>query len=373
MRKLSDILKEWDANRSQRQNLLTEFLTMTEDKTAIDLANALGHHTSLLFARFIAALRLNYNNQGVGLLLEAINRFTGATGGLEYVDELIESGTLLTLIEMLSLENPTEADKNASIRVVYSISLYGLKYKEIICKVGSIRVICECLAKAKMADLKQNCFFLLDSLVKGNPRYTASIYRALIALLPADSSTAVQVSLQILRKIQPSVDPIKELISPLLGTLGSYHGEVRYEAKLFIIALADNQIISHQLLHGLVKSLDLNVETQNLSDYIRQSAAVESLDELIRMKPSEWIENKLIQHGVLSKLIHTLANTKHPESQRNAAVALMTLSKKIPDKTSTIKEALGPLATDWSKNPENVHEKIDSVSADALVHHNLDC
>ena len=174
-----------------------------------------------------------------------------------------------------------------------------------------------------MADLKQNCFFLLDSLVKGNPRYTASIYRALIALLPADSSTAVQVSLQILRKIQPSVDPIKELISPLLGTLGSYHGEVRYEAKLFIIALADNQIISDQLLHGLVKSLDLNLETQNLSDYIRQSAAVESLDELIRMKPSEWIENKLIQHGVLSKLIHTLANTKHPESQRNAAVALM--------------------------------------------------
>ena len=174
-----------------------------------------------------------------------------------------------------------------------------------------------------MADLKQNCFFLLDSLVKGNPRYTASIYRALIALLPADSSTAVQVSLQILRKIQPSVDPIKELISPLLGTLGSYHGEVRYEAKLFIIALADNQIISDQLLHGLVKSLDLNVESQNLSDYIRQSAAVESLDELIRMKPSEWIENKLIQHGVLSKLIHTLANTKHPESQRNAAVALM--------------------------------------------------
>jgi len=373
MRKLSDILKEWDANRSQRQNLLSEFLAMTEDKTAIDLSNSLGHHTSLLFARFIASLRLHYNNQGVGLLLDAIHRFTGATGGLEYVDELIESGTLLTLIEMLSLENPTEADKNSSIRVVYSISLYGLKYKEIICKVGSIRVICECLAKAKMPDLKQNCFFLLDSLVKGNPRYTASIYRALIALLPADSSTAVQVSLQILRKIQPSVDPIKELISPLLGTLGSYHGEVRYEAKLFIILLADNQIIADQLLLGLVKSLDLNPESQNLSDYIRQSAAVESLDELIRMKPSEWIENKLIQNGVLSKLIHTLANTKHPESQRNAAVTLMTLSKKIPSKTSIIKEALGPLAIDWSKNPENVHEKIDSVSADALVHHNLDC
>ena len=66
------------------------------------------------------------------------------------MDELIESGTLLTLIEMLSLENPTEADKNSSIRVVYSISLYGLKYKEIICKVGSIRVICECLGTVRI-------------------------------------------------------------------------------------------------------------------------------------------------------------------------------------------------------------------------------
>ena len=67
------------------------------------------------------------------------------------MDELIESGTLLTLIEMLSLENPTEADKNSSIRVVYSISLYGLKYKEIICKVGSIRVICECLGTVRIS------------------------------------------------------------------------------------------------------------------------------------------------------------------------------------------------------------------------------
>ena len=121
------------------------------------------------------------------------------------MDELLESGSLLTLIEMLSLENPTEEDKNASIQVIHSISCYGLKYKEIICKVGSIRVICECLAKAKLEELQQNCFHLLDSLVKGNPRYVASIYRALIALLPADSHFAVHTALQLLRLVQPQV------------------------------------------------------------------------------------------------------------------------------------------------------------------------
>ena len=79
------------------------------------------------------------------------------------MDELIESGTLLTLIEMLSLENPTEADKNSSIRVVYSISLYGLKYKEIICKVGSIRVICECLGTVEYKVFTSKCHY------KGSP------------------------------------------------------------------------------------------------------------------------------------------------------------------------------------------------------------
>ena len=104
------------------------------------------------------------------------------------MDELLDSGSLLTLVEMLTLEVPSESDKNASIMVIHSISSYGLKYKEIICKTGSIRVIAECLAKAKSKELQQNCFYLLDSLVKGNPRYVSSIYRALIALLPADRS-----------------------------------------------------------------------------------------------------------------------------------------------------------------------------------------
>jgi hypothetical protein len=260
MGKLSMILKDWDgSNQVQRRALLNQFLDLTKGKTAIDLDNELGHSTFLLFARFISSLRLRYNTKNISPLLDAIHRFTGATGGLEYAEELIESGSLLTLVEMLSLENPTENDKNSSIKIIFSVSSYGMKYKEIICKIGSIRMICECLAKAKSVELKQNLNFLLESLATGNPKYINAVYRALIALLPADSPNAVQLSLELLRKVQSQVEPIKELVAPLLGTLGSFHGEVRYEAKLFILSLANSDIKSH-LLQAIIKTLQFNPE-----------------------------------------------------------------------------------------------------------------
>ena len=81
----------------------------------------------------------------------------------------------------------------------------------------------------------------------------------MIALLPADSPNAVQLSLELLRKIQGQVEPIKELVAPLLGTLGSFHGEVRYEAKMYILSLSDSEIKSI-LLQGIIKTLQFNPE-----------------------------------------------------------------------------------------------------------------
>ena len=82
MGKLSMILKDWDgSNQVQRRALLNQFLDLTKGKTAIDLDDELGHSTFLLFARFISSLRLRYNTKNISPLLDAIHRFTGATGG----------------------------------------------------------------------------------------------------------------------------------------------------------------------------------------------------------------------------------------------------------------------------------------------------
>jgi len=250
------------------------------------------------------------------------------------------------------------------------MSTYGLKYKEIISKVGTVRVVCECLAKAESEELKMGCYYLLDSLVTGNPRYVSSIYRALIALLPAYSSFAVLTALQLLRTIQSEVEPIKELVSPLLGTTGSYHGEVRYEARLFIISLADRPQVASHLLTGLIRQLEL-AEKRTLADFIRQATAAETLDELVKTHGVDWVQHELVAGGVIEKLIFTLANVKHPESQRNASRALKTIAVKLPCHTKKIESALGPLVTPWRNNPDSIHEFIDAINADALLNNNI--
>ena len=62
---LNSILKDWDgANFEHRKTLLTEFCDLTRGKTAFDLSDELGHRTALLFARFLASLRLRFNKPG---------------------------------------------------------------------------------------------------------------------------------------------------------------------------------------------------------------------------------------------------------------------------------------------------------------------
>ena len=71
----------------------------------------------------------------------------------------------------------------------------------------------------------------------------------------------------------------------------------------------------------MIKLLELN--SDSLIDYIKQATVAETLDELIRKNSCDWIESELIPRAIVSKLITTLANMKHPESQRIAYKALM--------------------------------------------------
>ena len=138
-----------------------------------------------------------------------------------------------------------------------------------------------------------------------------------------NSSFAVHTALQLLRFVQSQVEPIKELISPLLGTAGSYHGEVRYETRLYMINLATIEPVNAHLLNGMVRLLVLTHEKHTLMDYIKQATIGETLDALINQNTCDWVERELIPRQIISKLVRALANTKHPESQRIAARALM--------------------------------------------------
>ena len=57
--------------------------------------------------------------------------------------------------------------------------------------------------------------------------------------------SAVHIALRLLRRVQHNVEPIKELAAPLLATFGSYHGEVRYEARALFIQLIHSHISNY--------------------------------------------------------------------------------------------------------------------------------
>ena len=68
------------------------------------------------------------------MLLDAICQFTVATGGLEHIDDFVESGSVMTVIEMIGLEAPTEIDKISALKVLFSVAHAGIEYKEVLCK-----------------------------------------------------------------------------------------------------------------------------------------------------------------------------------------------------------------------------------------------
>ena len=55
----------------------------------------------------------------------------------------------------------------------------------------------------------------------------------------------MHIALRLLRRVQHNVEPIKELAAPLLATFGSYHGEVRYEARALFIELIHSHISNY--------------------------------------------------------------------------------------------------------------------------------
>ena len=94
-----------------------------------------------------------------------------------------------------------------------------------------------------------------------------------------------------------------------------------------MIKLATMEPVNSHLLNGMIRLLELTHEKHTLMDYIKQATIGETLNELINQNSCDWIEQELIPRQIISKLIRALANTKHPESQRIAARALMVLFK----------------------------------------------
>uniref|UniRef100_A0A6I8R9S4 Armadillo like helical domain containing 1 n=1 Tax=Xenopus tropicalis TaxID=8364 RepID=A0A6I8R9S4_XENTR len=360
---LMAFLKEWDSGtKATRSRMLNKFISLYQGKTGSQLEQEFSQGGSLFFARLTTWLRLS-------------NR---------YNVEFVEDGGILTLLEILGLNNLGDQHKAEALKLLQILAKTGSQYKELVCESYGVRAVAECLAKSKVEETQEQAQVVLEILAHGNPKYQYQVYKGLIALLPSGSPNAQRLALQTLRVIQQIVSTTHpNIVDSLLGVLQSMHLEVQYEAVHLIKDLM-NTDVRPALLKGLVALLkpsqkenkkfrphileDTTVEqfSDQLPYFIQQAAAVRAIG-MLSQESTELCE-ELIKLRVVHNLLFVMGNRDHSESQRQASLVLEYYVLSFPVVEEQVRKAIGDtLFQMLMDNAESLYMKIDLVQADLLA------
>ncbi|KAI8805672.1 hypothetical protein BJ742DRAFT_855795 [Cladochytrium replicatum] len=365
------ISKTWDnGNRSVRERILQEFVSGNRSKTGPQLEREFSNGASLFLTRLTAWLRLTYLiGHSLGLQLRAIAIFVAASSGHRFLGEFVEVGGILTVLEILGLNQVKESDKADALRLLLHVANAGRKYKEFICESYGVRAIVDCLARSR-SEITQDCAKnLLYQLGLGNPKFLSQIYKALLSLLtaPIGSPASQQMAGQALRMLLPSVTTIHaSVVDATITLLKSPHIEIQYEGYEILRVLAARPTLQEPLLNQLINVLKIHVEevqdedvevadrrrrgksismgeggkgggitglqlggkneeakpNENLaSAFIQQGYAARLLGVIAAT--STELASRMVQLQVVCGLLRTLANVAHPDSQRYSCNTLM--------------------------------------------------
>ncbi|EDV23015.1 uncharacterized protein TRIADDRAFT_57847 [Trichoplax adhaerens] len=313
------MLKDWDSgSKSTRAAILRSFIADMNDRTGPDLEAYFSDAASLFLVRLTAWLRMTQ----------------------KFLIEFLEVGGVLTTLEILGAKATKEKDKSQALRLLIVISNYGRKYKEIICESFGVRAITECLAKSKSEETQENAKAVMLQLAEGNPRFQNQVYKAFIALMSSSSPKAQQLSVQGLKVVQQIVETANpNLVQPLINLLKSLHLEVQYEAPLPV--------------------------------HVQQAAAAKIIGVL--SKESSEVSKDLLQLGVIHNLLIAAGNASHPDSQRQAGIALEHFINTYPIVKEYVMKALGrPFFTEFMERPDTIYSSMTSIQLDVLTSNNVD-
>ena len=88
-------------------------------------------------------------NANIALQLQAVRIFISAANGHRYLAEFLETGGVLTVLEITSLSRATEDDKSEALKLLLNVAGAGRKYKEFICESYGVRAVAECMSISK--------------------------------------------------------------------------------------------------------------------------------------------------------------------------------------------------------------------------------
>ncbi|XP_053248629.1 armadillo-like helical domain containing protein 1 isoform X1 [Podarcis raffonei] len=384
--RLISFLQEWDsAGKIARSHILENFMLTNQGKTGPELEIEFSQGASLFLARLTAWLRLTYM-YGTCLeqQLKSIGIFLSAASGQRYIIEFLEVGGILTLLEILGLNQLKEEDKRESIKLLQLVARSGRKFKEIICESYGVRSIAEFFATCKSEETQEQVQILLDALGHGNPKYQNQVYKGLIALLKCTSPKAQQLSLQTLRTIQTIVgDAHPSIVDSVLSVLRSLHLEVQYEAIQLIKDLMAYDV-RPALLKGLVALLKPSRQEtakmqarileeagtlhlmESLPAYIQQAAAAKAIG--ILAQDSRDVAEELVFLRVVHGLMCAMGNKDHTNCQRQASITLEHFVRMFIVVENQTRSAMGEKLFElFMQDATNLYLNMDAVQAVILA------
>lgn len=268
-----DLLRCWDNfSKKDRKQLLREFIQTHDDLTGPELDKSLEHTAPLLLARLTASLRLTYLTIPESLLEQilAVNIFLKSAGGLSFVEQFVDVGGPLALLDIIALKQTPETCKTCALQTLRNLGDRGIRYKSIMCESNAIKVTTECLARSDDEGTRVEARELLLELgtTAASKKWCRQVYIAFIALLASRSPRANHLALGALRILQPVVgEVVPGMVEPLLHLFDTPHLEVLLEVCVFVEQLITSVEIStgvrNSILTGLVQKLrpGLNTDT----------------------------------------------------------------------------------------------------------------
>ena len=383
--RLQITLRAWDAgSRGSRMRQLEEFIARCSDMTGPQLESDLESGASLLLARISSWLRLSYAlGHSVALQLRAITVFVSASSGQRFLAEFVEVGGVATVIEILSLPQLPEEDKQCAMRLLASIAAAGRHYKEIVCEGDGIEALESFMATSKSEELLEEARDLLVTVGRGNPRFSSDVHRALLRLLKSETTTAQRLActgLRTLLKVLPASqlytnDEHGNAVAVLdasyceaaVSLLNSFNLQLLYEAgQLFAVLLEIDQLVD-PLLRALLKPIIDAADPRRTVPLHMQASAARALGQLVASLPPERREQCTIDIDLVPWLCTLLArDTFSPECQKAAVQSLQLLGLCDGVPLATMRTFLGAQALNTVIDAHDATQAALSLTPEAL-------
>ncbi len=189
---LCEWLRAWDSGgRSARERILERFLSVNSSRSGAEIEATYLGSASLLLSRFTSGLRLGYLvGFCLALHMRCITLLLSALEGDSYMLELVRSGTVVTLMELITMSAGesgstcvSEKDKNEALRLLALLSRRWVLPKQIVSEYHGLDAITECLQNTIDPAVHAAAEELLVVICCDNAQYLASCVRRLGALL----------------------------------------------------------------------------------------------------------------------------------------------------------------------------------------------